>query len=68
MSTSTSKTCGSHPKVYTGKADKAKSFWSALDNYYWLNHDIYTDDSEKVSAALTHFKVGTPAGHWAREY
>jgi hypothetical protein len=68
MSTATNKTRGSHPDAYTGKADEAESFWSALDNYYWLNRDVYTDQSEKVSAALTHFKVGTPAGHWAREY
>jgi hypothetical protein len=39
-----------------------------ITNYYWLNHDVYVDQSEKVSAALTHFKVGTPAGHWARKY
>ena len=59
---------GSHPEAYTGKADKAESFWSALDNYYWLNCDVYTNEGEKVSATLTRFKVGTPAGHWAREY
>jgi hypothetical protein len=61
MSTATNKMRGSHLDAYTGKADEAESFWSALNNYYWLNRDVYTDQSEKVSAALTHFKVGNPS-------
>jgi hypothetical protein len=68
MSTGSPKTRGSPPEAYSGKAEDAENFWSALDNYYWLNRDVYTKDDEKVSAALTHFKVGTPAGHWACEY
>jgi hypothetical protein len=55
-----SKTRGSHPEAYTGKADEAESFWSALDNYYWLNQDVYTDEGKKVSAALTHFSKSAP--------
>jgi hypothetical protein len=31
-----------------------------------LNDVVYTDESQRVAAALTHFKVSTPAGEWAR--
>ena len=58
---------GSAPEAYEGKPIDAENFWTALESYYWLNNDVYANENEKVFAALTHFKVGTPAGQWARE-
>ena len=51
---------GSTPEAFDGKPIDAENFWTALESYYWLNNDVYANKNEKVSAALTHFKVGTP--------
>jgi Retrotransposon gag protein/Zinc knuckle len=61
------KTRGSHLEAFTGNAENVENFWTALESYYWLNRDVYTDENKRISAALTHFKVGTPAGEWARK-
>jgi len=31
------------------------------------NEGIYTTNTQKVSSALTHFKIGTSAGNWASD-
>ena len=71
MSTSTStaapKLLGSPPEPYNGKPDKAEAFWSALESYFYLNSSMFADDNRKIATALTYFKVGTPAGEWARD-
>jgi Retrotransposon gag protein len=68
MATPTSnKPLGTSPEPFDGKASNAETFWSNLANYYYLNDGMFSDESRKVSAALTHFKLGTPAGDWARE-
>ena len=63
----TPKLMGSPPEAFDGKAEKAESFLSQLDNYYYLNEAAFTNDSRRVSAALTHFKAGTTAGDWAQD-
>ena len=63
----TPKIKGNPPEAFDGKADRAETFLSQLENFYYLNEDVYTDESQRVSAALTHFKTGTPAGEWARD-
>jgi hypothetical protein len=56
---------GTIPDAFDGIPAKAKPFWNALENYYTLNNAVYTNEGQKVMAALTHFKLGTPAGDWA---
>jgi hypothetical protein len=58
---------GSTPDAFDGNPAKAKSFWNALENYYTLNDAVYTNEGQKVAAALTHFKMGTSAGDWASD-
>jgi len=66
MSTTTStKVLGTAPEAFDGTASKAEGFLGTLRNYYYLNESLYPDDSRCVASALTHFKVGTPAGEWA---
>jgi len=67
MSTSTPKLIGSPPESYDGSGRKAESFWSSLETYYFLNQDVFQTDSKRVASALTHFKLGTSAGEWARD-
>jgi hypothetical protein len=67
MSTPTPKLIGSPPKSYDGSGHKAESFWSSLETYYFLNQDVFRSDSKRVASALTHFKLGTSAGEWARD-
>src|SRR5712671_6522310 len=67
MSTSTPKLMGSPPESFDGSGRKAESFWSSLETYYFLNQDVFQTDSKCVASALTHFKLGTPAGEWARD-
>ena len=43
------------------------AFWNTLANYYTINDGVYTTDTQKVSSALTHFKIGTPGGNWASD-
>src|SRR6202789_673392 len=63
----TAKLVGTPPEQFDGTAAKAESFLSALQNYYYLNEALFNDESRRVAAALSHFKVGTPAGEWARD-
>ena len=56
------KVLGTTPEAFDGTASKAEWFLDALRNYYYLNESLYPDDSRRVASALTHFKVGTPAG------
>jgi hypothetical protein len=58
---------GAVPEAFDGKAANAETFWNTLENYYYLNDAVFQDESRKVAAALTHFKLGTPAGDWARD-
>jgi hypothetical protein len=58
---------GSTPNAFDGNLAKAESFWNALENYYTLNDTVYTNEGQKVAAALTHFKMGTSAGDWASD-
>jgi hypothetical protein len=61
------KLVGTPPEQFNGTAAKAESFLSALQNYYYLNEALFTDESRRVAAALSHFKVETPAEEWARD-
>jgi hypothetical protein len=63
----TPKLVGTAPEPFDGKPDKAEPFMYQLQNYYYLNEASFTDESRRVSAALTHFKAGTPAGDWAQD-
>jgi hypothetical protein len=63
--TATPKVLGSPPNVYDGTPNKAQAFWSALENYFYLNDTLFTDVNRKIATALTFFKIGTPAGEWA---
>ena len=63
--TATPKVLGSSPDVYDGTPSKAQAFWSALENYFYLNDTLFTDENRKIATALTFFKIGTPAGEWA---
>jgi len=67
MATNPGKLLGNPPDPFDGSALKAESFWSQLENYYYLNSDNFSDESRRVSSALTHFKLGTTAGEWARD-
>jgi hypothetical protein len=63
----TPKILGSAPEPYDGKPEKADAFINNLGNYYFLNTTTFDTDGKKVSSALTYFKIGTPAGEWARD-
>jgi hypothetical protein len=63
----TPKILGSAPEPYDGKPEKADAFINNLGNYYFLNTTTFDTDEKKVSSALTYFKIGTPAGEWARD-
>jgi hypothetical protein len=65
MATPQTKALGMPPEPYDGSAMKAENFLSALQSFYYLNGNLYSNNSKKVAAALSHFKVGTPAGEWA---
>jgi hypothetical protein len=67
MSTSTPKLIGSPSESYDGSGHKVKSFWSSLKSYYFLNQDVFQSESKCVASTLTNFKIGTPAGEWARD-
>jgi hypothetical protein len=56
------------PDAFDRNPAKAKSFWNTLENYYTLNDAVYTNEGQKVVAALTHFKMGTSAGDWASDH
>src|SRR5258707_2500329 len=58
---------GNPPDPYDGSPEKATTFWNTLASYYAINLDLYTTEGRKVAAALTHFKLGTPAGEWASD-
>jgi hypothetical protein len=59
---------GTAPKSFDGSADKAIAFWNTLENYYTANAAVYNDKDKKISAALTHFKLGTQAREWASDH
>ena len=61
------KALGTPPEPFDGTATKAEGFLSALQNYYYLNESLYSTESRRVAAALTHFQVGSAAGEWARD-
>jgi hypothetical protein len=61
------KALGTPPEPFDGAASKAETFLSALQNYYYLNEALYNTQSRRIAAALSHFKVGTAAGEWARD-
>jgi hypothetical protein len=61
------KALGTPPEPFDGAASKAETFLSALQNYYYLNEALYNTQSQRVAAALSHFKVGTAAGEWAHD-
>jgi hypothetical protein len=56
------------PKAFDEKADKAISFWNALENYYHINLTIFDTKEKKIGTALTYFKLGTQAGKWASDH
>jgi hypothetical protein len=58
---------GTAPESFNGSADKAIAFWNMLENYYTANAAVYDNEDKKISAALTHFKLGTQAGEWASD-
>jgi len=58
---------GTPPDSYDGSPDKAIAFWNTLANYYTINNGVYTTDAQKVSSALTYFKIGTSGGNWASD-
>jgi len=58
---------GTAPDLYDGSPEKASAFWNTLANYYNINDAVYTTDAQKVSSALTYFKIGTPGGNWASD-
>jgi hypothetical protein len=46
------------PENFNGSVDKAITFWNMLKNYYTTNAAVYDTEDKKISAALTHFKLG----------
>jgi len=58
---------GTAPDPYNGFPEKAIAFWNTLANYYTINDGVYAMDTQKVSSALTYFKIGTPGGNWASD-
>ena len=65
--TSSTKVLGSAPEPYDGSITKAEAFWTNLANYYYLNAGLFSTEDKRIAAALTHFKLGTPAGEWAKD-
>jgi hypothetical protein len=59
---------GTAPESFDGSVDKAIAFWNTLENYYTANAAVYDNEDKKISAALTHFKLGTQAGEWASDH
>jgi hypothetical protein len=59
---------GTAPESFNGSVDKAIAFWNTLENYYTTNAAVYDNEDKKISAALTHFKLGTQAGEWASDH
>jgi hypothetical protein len=49
------------PEAFNSLASKAIAFWNTLENYYTANATIFNNEDKKISAALTHFKLGTQA-------
>jgi hypothetical protein len=58
---------GSSPDTYDGTPSKTQAFWSALENYFYLNNTLFMDENRKIATALTFFKIGTPAREWAQD-
>jgi hypothetical protein len=58
---------GTAPEAFDGSSTKAEAFWSNLETYYYLNTDAFTTEDRRVASALTHFKLGTSAGDWAKD-
>src|SRR5579863_1436031 len=58
---------GTSPEPYDGKYEGAIAFWNALENYYTMNDASFPNVGAKIASALTHFKLGTPAGEWASD-
>jgi hypothetical protein len=58
---------GTAPESFDGSLDKAIAFWNTLENYYTTNAAIYNNEDKKISAALTHFKLGMQAREWASD-
>jgi hypothetical protein len=67
MATPQTKALGMPPEPFDGSATKAENFLSALQSYYYLNGDLYSNNSKKVAPTLSHFKVGMPTGGWAQD-
>ena len=65
MAAPATKLFGMAPEQFDGTSAKAKTFLSALQNYYYLNSDLFSSQSCHVASTLSHFKVGTSAGEWA---
>jgi hypothetical protein len=61
------KILGAAPEPFKGKPEKAKAFWNNLENYFYLNEDVFNTDGKKISSALTYFKISTSAGEWAQD-
>jgi hypothetical protein len=61
------KILGAAPEPFKGKPEKAEAFWNNLENYFYLNEDVFNTDGKKISSALTYFKIGTSAGEWAQD-
>jgi hypothetical protein len=61
------KILGAAPEPFEGKPEKAKAFWNNLENYFYLNEDVFNTDGKKISSALTYFKIGMSAGEWAQD-
>jgi len=58
---------GTAPDPYDSSPNKAIAFWNTLANYYTINAGIYVTNDQKVSSALTQFKMGTVGGDWASD-
>jgi len=61
------RTLGTALDLYDGSPDQAIAFWNTLANYYTINDSVYATNAQKVSSALTHFKIGTPGRNWASD-
>jgi hypothetical protein len=59
---------GTAPESFDGSVDKAITFWNMLKNYNTANAAVCNDDDKKITAMLTHFKLGTQAGEWASNH
>ena len=68
MGTATStKTIGLPPEPFDSSSTKAEAFWTSLASYFFLNKDVYNSTNKKIASALSYFKIGTPAGKWAKD-